>query len=75
MDASMVLWTKWHEQVKQVLVGVHGHQKKTLALCVLGIILSQSAVREPDGRRDSAAWDQRGEDAEHRTPVCAFRRQ
>ncbi len=44
MDASMVLWTKWHEQVKQVLVGVHGHQKKTLALCVLGIILSQSAV-------------------------------
>ncbi len=44
MDASMVLWTKWHEQVKQLLEGVHGHQKKTLALVVVGIILSGSAV-------------------------------
>lgn len=44
MDASVVLWENWHEQVKQLFVGVHGHQKKTLALCVLGIILSGSAV-------------------------------
>jgi hypothetical protein len=44
MNASMTLWAKWHEQVKDLLPGVHGHQKKTLALCVLGIILSQSAV-------------------------------
>jgi len=28
-----------------------------------------------DGRRDCAAWDQRGEDAQHRTPLCALRRQ
>jgi hypothetical protein len=44
MNASIPLWEKWHEQVKDLLPGVHGHQKKTLALCVLGIILSQSAV-------------------------------
>src|SRR5712692_468998 len=44
MNASITLWEKWHEQVKEMLPGVHGHQKKTLALCVLGIILSQSAV-------------------------------
>jgi hypothetical protein len=44
MNASITLWTKWHEQVKQLVEGVHGHQKKTLALCVLGIVLSGSAV-------------------------------
>jgi hypothetical protein len=44
MNASITLWEKWQEQVKEMLAGVHGHQKKTLALCTLGIILSQSAV-------------------------------
>ena len=44
MDASIVVWENWHEQVKQLLVGVHGHRKKTFALCILGIILSGSAV-------------------------------
>ncbi len=44
MNASITLWENWHEQVKEILPGVHGHQKKTLALCVLGMILSQSAV-------------------------------
>ncbi len=44
MDVYVVLWENWHEQVKQLFVGIHGHQKKTLALCVLGIILSGSAV-------------------------------
>jgi len=44
MDASITGWEKWQEQVKDLLPGVHGHQKKTLALCALGIILSQSAV-------------------------------
>src|SRR5712692_1039358 len=44
MNASITLWEKWHEQVKEMLPGVHGHQKKTLALSVLGIILSGSAV-------------------------------
>jgi len=44
MNASITLWEKWQEQVKDLWPGVHGHQKKTLALCVLGIILSQSAV-------------------------------
>jgi hypothetical protein len=44
MDASTVLWEKWHEQVKGLLPGVHGHQKKTLALLVLGMVVSGSAV-------------------------------
>lgn len=44
MDASAVLWEHWKTQVKQLLPGIHGHQKKTLALFVLGIILSGSTV-------------------------------
>jgi hypothetical protein len=31
-------------RVKQLLSGLHGHQQKVLALCVLGIIVSGSAV-------------------------------
>jgi len=44
MDASAVVWEHWRTQVKQLLPGIHGHQKKTLALFVIGIILSGSAV-------------------------------
>jgi hypothetical protein len=44
MGASIVLWERWREQVKELLPGIHGHQKKTLALFVIGIILSGSAV-------------------------------
>ena len=44
MNASVVLWETWHEQVKQLLEGMHGHQKKGLALLVLGIMLSESVV-------------------------------
>jgi hypothetical protein len=44
MNASVLLWQQWHQQVKQLFEGVHGHQKKTLALLVMGIILSGSAV-------------------------------
>ncbi len=44
MDAPVTLWEHWQEQVKELLPGVHGHQKKTLALCALAIILAQSAV-------------------------------
>ena len=44
MDTSIILWEQWHTQVKQFFEGVHGHQKKTLALVVLGIILGGSAV-------------------------------
>ena len=46
MDVSSVLWTNWHEQLKELLTGIHGHQKKTLALFVLGIVLSGSAVMQ-----------------------------
>ncbi len=44
MEASTILWEKWQEQVKDLLPSIHGHQKKTLALSVLGIVLSKSAV-------------------------------
>ena len=46
MDACSVLWTNWQEQLKELLPGIHGHQKKTLALFVLGIVLSGSAVMQ-----------------------------
>ena len=46
MDASRVLWTIWHEQLKELLTGIHGHQKKTLAFFVLGIVLSGCAVMQ-----------------------------
>src|SRR5947209_5555268 len=44
MEPSTVLWKQWHQQVKDLLPEIHGHQKKTLALGVLGIVLSKSAV-------------------------------
>src|SRR6266702_77911 len=46
MDTSSVLWTNWHEQLNDLLPGMHGHQKKTLAFFVLGIVLSGSAVMQ-----------------------------
>jgi hypothetical protein len=46
MDASSVLWTNWHEQLQELLTGIHGHQKKTLAFFVLGIVLSGCAVMQ-----------------------------
>jgi hypothetical protein len=46
MDTSSVLWANWHEQLKELLPGIHGHQKKTLAFFVLGIVLSGSAVMQ-----------------------------
>lgn len=44
MDAPTVLWKHWSKQVKQLLPGIHGHQKTTLALFVMGIVLAGSAV-------------------------------
>jgi hypothetical protein len=44
MDSSSVLWSHWQEQVKTLLEGVHGHQKKTLSFFVLGMVLAGSAV-------------------------------
>jgi hypothetical protein len=44
MHASAVLGEHWRAQVKQLLPGIHGHQKKMLALFVIGMVLSGSAV-------------------------------
>jgi hypothetical protein len=43
------------------LPGLHGHQKKTLALFVLGIVLAGSAVMQrvaETGSRARAEWSQ-----------------
>src|SRR5437764_15359243 len=44
MDASQVLWEKWHEQVKGLFPTLHGHQQKVLALIVAGMVVSGCAV-------------------------------
>jgi hypothetical protein len=44
MDASALLWKHWHQQVKDLFGTMHGHQKKTLAFLVIGIVLSGTAV-------------------------------
>jgi len=44
MDASALLWERWKMQVKELFPKIHGHQKNTLALCVMGIVLAGSAV-------------------------------
>jgi len=44
MNASIVLWEQWRKQVKDLFPSIHGHQKKTLGLFVLGIVLSGSVV-------------------------------
>lgn len=46
MDASKTLWDGWRGQVKQLVPMLHGHQKKTLALFVLGVILAGSVVAQ-----------------------------
>lgn len=44
MEASAQLWKQWHQQVKDLFGEMHGHQKKTLAFFVIGIVLSGTAV-------------------------------
>ncbi len=44
MDAPVQLWEAWRAQVKQLFPTLHGHQQKTLAWMVWGIVLSGSAV-------------------------------
>jgi hypothetical protein len=44
MDAPALLWEVWREQVKQLFPRLHGHQQKTLAWMILGMVLSGSAV-------------------------------
>jgi hypothetical protein len=44
MDTPSTLWSQWHKQVKGVFPDLHAHQQKTLAVFVLGIVLSGCAV-------------------------------
>jgi hypothetical protein len=38
------LCSQWHGQVKQLFTMLHGHQKKVLAMFVLGAIKAESIV-------------------------------
>jgi hypothetical protein len=49
MDAPGVLWTNWHEPLLELVRGIQGHQKKTRALFVLGIVLSGCALLQRVG--------------------------
>jgi hypothetical protein len=62
MDTCSVLWMNWHEQLKELLPGMHGHQRKTLAFFVLGIVLSGCAVMQ----RVAETVSERGRDEQHR---------
>lgn len=44
MNTAMILWNQWSQQVKALLPTLHGHQQKTLALLVQGIVMSGSTV-------------------------------
>ena len=65
MDVASVLWTNWHEQLKELLTGIHGHQQKTLALFVLGIVLSGCAVMQRVAETLSERGKSRGQDEQH----------
>ena len=43
-NIGMTKWDRWKAQVKEVFPKIHRHQKKTLALFVMGMVLSGSAV-------------------------------
>ena len=42
MNASEGLWRQWSGQLRTCLPKVHGHRSKTLAFCVLGVVLAGS---------------------------------
>lgn len=44
MNSAMILWNQWSQQVKALFPTLHGHQQKTLALLVQGIVMSGSTV-------------------------------
>lgn len=43
MKTSLDLWRQWSGQLRQLLPDVHGHQSKTLAFFVFGLVLSGKA--------------------------------
>lgn len=40
MNASEGLWRQWSGQLRALLPELHGHRSKTLAFCVLGVVLA-----------------------------------
>jgi hypothetical protein len=75
MDASALLWENWQEQVKDLLGGIHGHQKKTLAFFVLGMVLSGCAVLQRVAETLSERGGSRGQDEQYRAALLPLHRQ
>jgi hypothetical protein len=46
MDAPILLWEAWRTQVEQLFPHLHGHQQKTLAWMILGMVLSHGMRNE-----------------------------
>ena len=46
MDASDVLLAQWNEQVKQIWSGMHQYRQRSVALAILGIVLTGNAVMQ-----------------------------
>jgi hypothetical protein len=46
MDASDVLLAQWTEQVKQIWSGMHQYRQESIALAILGIVLTGNAVMQ-----------------------------
>ena len=44
MEAPTLLLKQWTEQVKELFPNLHGHQQKSLAFAVLGMVLAGHAV-------------------------------
>jgi hypothetical protein len=61
MDVSAVVWERWKAQVKDLLPTIHGHQKKTLALFVIGIILGGKCRAATGGRKYQLTRDKSSE--------------
>ena len=51
MDASSVLWTNWHEQLKELLSGIHGQERENARLLCAGYRLV-SLRRHATGSRN-----------------------
>src|SRR5258706_4882601 len=44
MNASEGLWRQWSAQLRAFLPEIHGHRSKTLAFCVLGVVLAGTTL-------------------------------
>jgi hypothetical protein len=65
MDASTLLWERWSAQVKELFPKIHGHQKKTLGLFVIGIDARRKCRDATSGGGYQFAWHQSSKNDEY----------